>query len=156
VAIGPEFVASPGKRLLGALIDGMIFLLVGLPAFAAGAEGTAFALTWLALVAVYEVVLIATRGQTLGKLTAGTRVVDHSGERLPAWSQAVARWLVPSVPAIIGVFVVVDLVDVLGGVWTALVYLPILGPPLRQGWHDRAAGTVVVDARSWGFRSGAE
>ena len=154
--VGPDLVASPGRRLLGALIDGLIFLLVGLPAFAAGAEGTAFSLTWLALVAVYEVVLVATRGQTLGKLAAGTRVIDHGGERLPAWSQAVARWLVPSVPAIVGLFVVVDLVDVLSGAWTVLVYLPILGPPLRQGWHDRVAGTVVVDARNWGFRSSAE
>lgn len=152
MVLSPEVVASPGRRLLGAFVDGMIFLVVGLPAFAAGAEGTAFAVTWLMLVAIYEVVLVATRGQTLGKLLAGTRVVDHNGQRLPAWSQAVARWLVPSVPALLGIFVVNDVLDVMSGVWTALVYLPVLALPLRQGWHDRAAGTVVVDAASWGYR----
>jgi uncharacterized RDD family membrane protein YckC len=132
------------------MIDGFIFFLVGLPAFFAGAEGTAFAVTWVALVAVYEVVLVAQRGQTLGKLAVRTRVVHRQGERIPTWSEAVVRWLVPSLPTLIGAFVVEDVIDVLGGVWTAIVYLPLLGPPPRQGWHDRAAGTVVVDADAWG------
>jgi uncharacterized RDD family membrane protein YckC len=84
---------------------------------------------------VYETLMIARLGRTVGKIALGTRVVRLVDGGRPGWSEAVMRALVPlSLGAIprIGVFL---------GVF---VYSLALWNPLRQGLHDKAAGTLVV------------
>jgi len=91
------------------------------------------AVTTVAL--VYQTVMIALLGRTVGKLALGTRVVRSIDGARPGWTEAVMRSLVPlSLGAIprIGLFLVV------------LVYSLALWTPLRQGLHDKAAGTLVV------------
>ena len=84
---------------------------------------------------IYETMMIALLGRTVGKMALGTRVVRLVDGRRPTWSEAAMRALVPlafgSIPKI-GVF--------LG----ATVYSLALWTPLRQGLHDKAAGTLVV------------
>jgi uncharacterized RDD family membrane protein YckC len=84
---------------------------------------------------IYETTMIALLGRTVGKLATGTRVVRLVDGGRPGWSEAAMRALVPlSLGAIprIGVFLGV------------LVYSLALWNPLRQGLHDKAAGTLVV------------
>jgi uncharacterized RDD family membrane protein YckC len=84
---------------------------------------------------VYETLMIALIGRTVGKLALGTRVVRLIDGGRPGWAQAAMRALVPlSLGAI-------PQIGVLLGV---LVYSLALWHPLRQGLHDRAAGTLVV------------
>jgi uncharacterized RDD family membrane protein YckC len=84
---------------------------------------------------VYETLMIGFLGRTVGKLAMGTRVVRLIDGGRPGWWEAVMRALVPlSLGAIprVGVFLGV------------LVYSIALWNPLRQGLHDKAAGTLVV------------
>ena len=84
---------------------------------------------------VYETLMIALTGRTVGKIALGTRVVRLVDGGRPGWSDATMRALVPlSLGAIprIGVFL---------GVF---VYSLAMWNPLRQGLHDKAAGTLVV------------
>ena len=84
---------------------------------------------------VYETLMIALTGRTVGKIALGTRVVRLVDGGRPGWSEAAMRALVPlSLGAIprIGVFL---------GVF---VYSLAMWNPLRQGLHDKAAGTLVV------------
>lgn len=84
---------------------------------------------------VYETLMIALAGRTVGKIALGTRVVRLVDGGRPGWSESAMRALVPlSLGAIprIGVFL---------GVF---VYSLAMWNPLRQGLHDRAAGTLVV------------
>ncbi|MGZ4765861.1 MAG: RDD family protein [Ilumatobacteraceae bacterium] len=84
---------------------------------------------------VYQTLMIGLVGRTVGKIALGTRVVRVIDGARPTWSQAAMRALVPlafgSIPKI-GVFLGVT------------VYSIALWNPLRQGLHDKAAGTLVV------------
>ncbi|MET8469916.1 RDD family protein [Streptomyces sp. NPDC006422] len=88
----------------------------------------------MALVLVYEVVMIATIGATLGKLAVGIRVVNSETGAKPGFGAALVRYLIPMV----GAFVCY--------VGAILVYLsPFWDKSGRlQGWHDKAAKTAVV------------
>jgi uncharacterized RDD family membrane protein YckC len=84
---------------------------------------------------VYETLMIALVGRTVGKIALGTRVVRQVDGGRPDWSEAAMRALVPlSLGAIprIGLFL------------SVLVYSLAMWNPLRQGLHDKAAGTLVV------------
>jgi uncharacterized RDD family membrane protein YckC len=143
--------ASPGKRFVGATVDGVLFALLALST-ASGDVANPFglALAWLLISAAYEIGLTATRGQTLGKLLAGTQVLDVSGQRLPTWWQASVRWFVQGIPNLIGLFVVSSAVDLVSLVWAVVIYLPIVRAVDHRGWHDHAAGTIVIDRRPSG------
>jgi uncharacterized RDD family membrane protein YckC len=95
----------------------------------------AFNIAMTAVALVYQVLMIALLGRTVGKLALGTRVVRTVDGSRPGWSEAAMRALLPlSLGAIpnVGLFLVV------------LVYSLALWTPLRQGLHDKAAGTLVV------------
>jgi uncharacterized RDD family membrane protein YckC len=88
-----------------------------------------------AVALVYYTVMIALTGRTVGKIALGTRVVCLVDGGRPGWTEATMRSLVPlSLGAIprVGVFLGV------------LVYSIAMWNPLRQGLHDKAAGTLVV------------
>ena len=97
----------------------------------------AFNIAVTAVALVYQTVMIALLGRTVGKLALGTRVVRSVDGARPGWTEAVMRALLPlslgAIPSV-GLFLVV------------LVYSLALWTPLRQGLHDKAAGTLVVRA----------
>ena len=139
--------ASLGSRLAARLLDGVLLAVPIVLAMIAVVDLDADPIEvplWLraatlVLAAVYEIVFIAFTGQTLGKRLLRIEVVDVTTGRPPRLDGASIRYLVPSVPA---------LVPGIGAVITILVYLSAAWSPTRQGWHDRAAGTVVVRAGS--------
>jgi uncharacterized RDD family membrane protein YckC len=95
----------------------------------------------LAASALYEVLLIAYDGQTLGKRVVGLAVVDDVSGDIPTTSQAVRRWLVLSAA---GTVIAVASTSWLAFVFDLAVLLLVLQPPLHRGLHDRAAGTIVM------------
>ena len=84
---------------------------------------------------VYYTLMIALVGRTVGKLALGTRVVRLVDGGRPGWSEAVMRALVP---------LSLGAIPKVGVVLSVLVYSLALWNPLRQGLHDKAAGTLVV------------
>jgi uncharacterized RDD family membrane protein YckC len=97
------------------------------------AFGTAAA--WFA----YNTVMVAWRGQTIGKIGAHTKVVRAAPDAEPRVGpgRAAIRAIVPMLGAIL---------PVLGWIVPIVVYGAMLFTPRRQGLHDLAAGTIVVRA----------
>ncbi|WP_236570328.1 RDD family protein, partial [Streptomyces mexicanus] len=81
--------------------------------------------------AVYEALPTAKWGRTLGKKLCGLQVRDIEAHEPPSLGQALRRWLVYSVPGLLGIGVV-------GVVWC------LFDRPWRQCWHDKAAHTFVA------------
>ena len=143
--------ASPGKRLGARLLDTIIILLgqafLGFFGVGTASRGTGggesmiaafvgIALTLAFLAVVYEVTLTALYGRTVGKMLVGIQVVRADTGDVPGWGKAIIRWLLP----FIFIFV-----PVLGVFLHLLVYGSLTWDNSRQGWHDKAAGTLVVD-----------
>jgi uncharacterized RDD family membrane protein YckC len=135
--------ATPGKRLWAGLLDAVVLAGVVLGILAATGRYPADAsieqsarllsgLLWLLLISfAYTVPLTATRGQTLGKMALRIRIAALPDGGTPGVARAFVRWLVP---------LAMNIIPGLG----LLCYAWILIDPLRQGLHDKAAGTVVV------------
>jgi uncharacterized RDD family membrane protein YckC len=77
---------------------------------------------------VYYVSAWAKSGQTLGKSVTGMKIVGRDGAP-PSWGQALLRY--------VG-YIISGLVFSLGFIWVAF-------DSKRQGWHDKIAGTYVVN-----------
>lgn len=131
--------ATRYRRLVAGLIDEV---LVGVPTGLAARADAAPSLI-IAVHMFYFVVPTALLGWSIGKLIAHTRVVDARSQRTPSLWRVLLRWVIPYLPVIAGL--TVGLAGDVIGVAIALVYLPIMLD--LRGWHDRAAGTIVVEAR---------
>ena len=144
---GTVELATPLRRLLARILDSIIiFVAMGVVAATSifgedsidiGAQGALTLLLLLIVGILYEVTLIALRGQTLGKMALGVRVVGADNGQNPGWGKASLRWLTPNAPAIL---------PLVGSIITLLVYLSLLWSDTRQGWHDMAAKTLVIKA----------
>ena len=155
----PGNLASMGKRFGARVIDGLISIVV-IGVLGAVIIGSAFSQTtvdengnitsgagffggaffgYAALVLVYgvayEVVLIALKGATLGKMALGIKVVREADGGVPGWGPSVLRWVIPQVAGLVC------------GLITLAVYLsPFWDNTGRmQGWHDKVAKTLVVN-----------
>jgi uncharacterized RDD family membrane protein YckC len=140
--------ASIGRRAIARLTDGLLFavpaFLLLIPYIDTDDDVLSFdppigLLIGITVTSVlYEIVLVALRGQTVGKIAMGIRVVRIDSGRPPGWSYSGIRALLPTVAGA---------VPVLGLFLWLGVYLTAVVTPRRQGIHDLAAGTVVVSAR---------
>ena len=83
---------------------------------------------------LYYVLLTGLRGQTVGKMALGIRVVRSDGQ-VPGLGYAVLREVVGKFVSVIALF--------LGFLWIAW-------DRERQGWHDMIAGTHVVRKTQYG------
>ncbi|RSS50068.1 RDD family protein [Streptomyces sp. WAC07061] len=83
---------------------------------------------------LYEWLMIAFVGATVGKMALGLKVVKENTGQVPGIGGGFIRWIIPMVGS------------VLCGLGQVLVYLsPFFDNSGKlQGWHDRAAGTIVV------------
>jgi uncharacterized RDD family membrane protein YckC len=83
---------------------------------------------------LYEWLMIGITGATLGKRALGLRVVRETTGEVPGVGAAFIRYIIP----IVGAFVCY--------IGALLVYLsPFFDNTGKlQGWHDRAAGTLVI------------
>ncbi len=162
--------ASPAARAAARVIDSLIqaalgvggLLLIFLATFCIWCStrepnsGQA-ALGALALIGwvLYEPVMVAWRGQTLGKAICRIRIIRASDGETPNLGQAAVRW---AIPAAAGVATTLVAAMVIAGVKADAARLPVMfaaWAPLyltsflddddqRRGWHDKAAHTIVV------------
>ncbi|MDX3233295.1 RDD family protein [Streptomyces sp. ME19-01-6] len=146
--------ATPGQRFAARLLDTLILGLIWTVALAAtGALKYAYdhpgeqdvgkvtlsLVITMAVYFVYEGVMLARNGQTLGKKALRIRVAMLSDGDMPGrqgWVRAVV-YVLPGmlIPLLVGTLF--WLVNVLWCTWDQ---------PLRQCLHDKAAKTVVVAA----------
>ncbi|MER6011311.1 RDD family protein [Streptomyces bluensis] len=156
--------ASMGRRFGARLIDGVAFAVIYFILGAIGIGGAVgaaqdcdpnaadystcindassnFAATFgaaigmLAVVGLlYEWLMTGLVGATLGKLAVGIRVVKVDTGQKPGLGSSFIRWIIP----LVGSFAC--------GIGQLLVYLsPFWDKSGRQqGWHDKAASTMVV------------
>lgn len=92
-----------------------------------------------------QLVFITLRGQSLGKLITGIRVVDQTTHRLPSFLKLIGtRTLL--------LFIIYNLLfsftSFLGFVIVAIHYYMASKSPQNIGWHDKLAKTLVVKADS--------
>ncbi|MGM8897940.1 MULTISPECIES: RDD family protein [unclassified Psychrobacter] len=92
-----------------------------------------------------QLVFITLRGQSLGKLITGIRVVDQTTHRIPSFLKLIGmRTLL--------LFIIYNLLfsftSFLGFVVIAVHYFIASKSPENIGWHDKIAKTLVVKADS--------
>ena len=92
-----------------------------------------------------QLVFITLRGQSLGKLITGIRVVDQTTHRLPSFTKLIGtRTLL--------LFIIYNLLfsftSFLGFVIIIVHYYMASKSPENIGWHDKLAKTLVVKADS--------
>ena len=146
----PLNLASRGARLGGAFVDFLIAMAVIWPTmyfigyFEKAMEGTVGLADEIAMNAMGFVTflvvngyLLATRGQTVGKLAAGTRIVSITDNKILPFHKIILLRYLP--------------------LWV-VAYVPLIGPiiglinPLfifredRRCLHDHIAGTRVINA----------
>ena len=143
--------ASLGQRFLGALVDGIVGLVVTAPVFfligafdmeklQAGiqpslGEQAVNAAIGLVIFVILHGYFLSKNGQTIGKKLIGTRIVGaNSGQILP-FGKVIGLRYVPMQ------FIV--LIPVVGGLVALIGILLIFGAG-RQCLHDRIASTQVV------------
>jgi len=137
--------ASVGRRFGALWVDGVLslvllipfFVVVGMAAGAAGKTQPGLGVNFLAMVVaggimfVYEGLMLSSRGQTLGKMAVGIKVVTPEGRDISggqAWGRALLR-------------------QVFFSYFALLNYLPALFTKQKTAIHDLAAKTRVVRFR---------
>ena len=149
--------ARPIARLGARILDAVILAVVGIVASVAWAavsiddigenlDNAAFGVGEFVVFVVfgvaYEVILTALWGRTLGKRMVGIKVIHAVHGGVPGFGKAAGRWAVPSLPGV--VLVLVPALALIAALWSALCYLSLTWDRVYQGWHDKAAGTLVV------------
>jgi uncharacterized RDD family membrane protein YckC len=151
--VGTVPLASMGMRLLARLLDFFVMSIVVTIVFVAGVAGSVgvqqnsdgrhsslpvliftFMMMMSAFLLLYEWLMVAFLGATLGKIALGLKVVKAATGREPGFGAGFVRYAIP----IVGFFFCY--------IGAALVYLsPCFDSSGKlQGWHDMAAGTVVI------------
>lgn len=138
------------NRFLGAFIDGLLPAFVAAPVVVTlvavvGEQPDPDALQAAGYLAYFVGMLppmllnwylIVTRGQTLGKMVAGTRIVTEQGGPVDFMTGVVLRnWVIGMVNAFCGFASLVDALLIFG--------------ERRQCGHDLIAKTIVVNASAW-------
>jgi uncharacterized RDD family membrane protein YckC len=146
---GPGSLGLVWQRAVARLIDVFItYTVAGFLAFliVRPADGDNSILTVLtfggvfwALAGVYEAGCVAWRGQTVGKMLLRLRIVRRTDGAKPSPGEAMVRYAVPTVWLLLPV-------PIIGQLMWMIVYLSSIPNARRQGWHDKAASTLVLVA----------
>ncbi len=146
--------ATRSARFTGAFVDGLLmlpaaalifFLAVqiglGLQGEVITAQIAAGVMRMLVVSAWYLILngyTLANRGQTLGKMAAGTKIVDaRTGEILPLMQLFLKRFFSVQV---------ITLIPLVGNIF-GLVNVLMIFRENRRCWHDDFAGTKVINVR---------
>jgi len=166
--VGVVKIAGAGGRLGARIIDGLLTGIVGAIVFfgaLAGAissshtvtkidsDGYAYTTTepsgaavggvilavlvFFVIVILYQWLFIAFKGQTPGKMAVGIKVIREDSGQIPGLGKAFLREFVLQAPGLIcGFFSILMPVS---------IFFDSSGR--KQGWHDKAAGTLVISAK---------
>lgn len=146
---GPGAIAPVWQRAIARLVD--IFIVFNVAGFLAyvvvrpSPEDSsllttlAFAGVFWVIAGVYEAGMVAWKGQTLGKMLLRIRIVRRTDGGRPSPGEAAVRYAVPTVWLLLPL-------PVVGQLMWMVVYLSSIPNARRQGWHDKAASTLVVGA----------
>ena len=130
----PGNLASPGLRLVGGLID-IIILAVVLGLLEGLTRGSHYGsgLIDLAVTLAYFGYFLSSRGQSIGMMVFGFRVRDKTTGQFPSIGAPVLRgfiwWL--------ELGFTICIIGAVGWLW-------MFWDPMRQGIHDKIAGTIVT------------
>ena len=149
--LGTAKVATLGERALARIIDSVVyvvfwtilfFLMMGIAAGSSGSSdsasvgfGSILLIMFFGMVAtvLYELVMIAVKGQTLGKMVMGVKVVDQRNGQNPGWGPSFMRILIP------------QLANFVCGLGLIVYLSPMFDKSGRmQGWHDNVANDLVI------------
>lgn len=90
----------------------------------------------IVVIGLYEIVPVATKGATLGKVVFGLRLVSSERRGELPWYRALARTLVLyGAPVALGAY---------GGAVLLVLLVSLALPATGRGLHDRLAGSIVV------------
>ncbi len=92
-----------------------------------------------------QLVFITLRGQSLGKLITGIRVVDQTTHRIPSFFKLI---IMRTLLLLIIYNLLFSFTSFLGFVLIAVHYYMASKSPENIGWHDKLAKTLVVKADS--------
>ena len=123
---GPR--ASFGRRLVAYLIDAILLGVVYVVFAAIFDQAVGYGLSLLIGIAYFGYLEGGARGQTLGKMALGIRVIDFSTGGSIGYGRGVVRYLGR---------IISGLVCLLGYFW-------MLWDKEKQTWHDKIASSVVV------------
>jgi uncharacterized RDD family membrane protein YckC len=148
VAVIDPNLADRGSRLGAVLLDGLIACICvapGVVVILIGGDdndttkvigGLLIGLAFLAL-AVVQIYLLSTRGQTIGKKIVGVKIVRYADNSSPGFVYAcLLRAIVPGM---------ISGVPILGGIFSIVDICFIFGEE-RRCLHDLIAGTKVLKA----------
>lgn len=125
-------IASVGQRLGAFLVDFAISVLVGIVGVvigsAIGGDGSVVELGLSIVYWIAVLIMVATRGQSPGKIAIGIKIVKTDGGSI-GFGTTLLREIIGKI--------ISSIIILLGYIW-------ILFDGQRQGWHDKIAGTYVV------------
>jgi len=115
--------------LVISVVSSLLSLILYVGAFPFEVGGGVFAILvfWL-----YHWLFIGLKGQTLGKMALGIKVVNAAGS-VPGLGRAALR----EIPG-----------KILSAIAVCLGFLWVIWDGQKQGWHDKIASTHVVKSRS--------
>jgi uncharacterized RDD family membrane protein YckC len=118
------------QRVGATIIDGLVLLIPNFIVDAIGGRALGSLLS-LVINALYITILLSRRGQTVGNMAVGTRVVDRNGNT-PTFGRALGRWA--SQLVLVLLFVIPFIVDIFWPLWDRE----------NNTLHDKMAGTLVL------------
>ena len=99
-------------------------------------SGLLTALITVAIGALYEVWMIAVKGQTLGKMVVGIGVRRGDDGELPGWASSLRRWLLPGLAGLasdwVSLYLLYILIGVGGSAYVSLLWA-VVPHALRTG-----------------------
>ncbi len=135
IADYPWFYGSFWRRLGAWFIDYIIFGIITfisiLPFSAAGTSGAPWLMLWFILIFAYFIGFWIWRGQTLGKIALGVKIVQTDGKPI-GLGKALLRFFIG--------YPISSIILCLGFLWIAF-------DERKQGIHDKITNTYVITKR---------
>lgn len=123
-----------GASLLDSFVSLVILFIFAFWEDAAGGDGAIIVLGSLLTLIFYYIRPTAVSGQTWGKKAMKIQVVNKKGGP-PGWGRSFLRYLIGFPIEVLLSYVLIGLLGLLWPIWDKQ----------KQAWHDKIAGTFVID-----------